>query len=147
MVWSMTVVWLLLLIVLVVIELLTMGLTCVWFAIGSVGGLILSLLDRPVWMQILVFVVLSVVTIVFTRPLAVRFFNKDRVRTNTESLIGRDAIVVSEIDNLHGIGQVTVGGQEWSAKTEKNSEKLPVGAVAEIIGISGVRLIVRGKEF
>lgn len=81
--------------------------------------------------------------VIFTRPVAVRYFNKDRVRTNVESMIGRQAIVTSEIDNLQGIGQVTVGGQEWSARTEADGMNLQPGTVVDIVAVSGVKLIVK----
>ena len=81
----------------------------------------------------------------FTRPVAVKYFNKDRVRTNAESLVGKQAIVISEIDNLQGIGQVTVGGQEWSARTTIEGITLPVGSVVIIRAISGVKLMVEEK--
>ena len=60
-----------------------------------------------------------------------------------ESMIGRQAIVTSEIDNLQGIGQVTVGGQEWSARTEKDGLNLQPGTVVDIVAVSGVKLIVK----
>ena len=82
----------------------------------------------------------------FTRPIAVKYFNKDRIKTNVESLIGKQAIVISEIDNLQGIGQVTVGGQEWSARTVKDGITLPVGCVVVIRAINGVKLMVEEKE-
>ncbi|MCM1568768.1 MAG: NfeD family protein, partial [Roseburia sp.] len=63
--------------------------------------------------------------------------------TNVESLVARQAIVISEIDNLQGIGQVTVGGQEWSARSVDDTINLPVGAVVDVVAISGVKLIVR----
>lgn len=85
----------------------------------------------------------SLLLLFFTRPVAVRYFNKDRVRTNVESMIGRQAIVTSEIDNLQGIGQVTVGGQEWSARTEKDGLNLQPGTVVDIVAVSGVKLIVK----
>ena len=75
-----------------------------------------------------------------------KYFNKDRVRTNAESLVGRQAIVISEIDNLQGIGQVSVGGMEWSARTTKDEESLPVGAVATVVAINGVKLIVEERK-
>ena len=88
------------------------------------------------------FIVVSIVLLLVTRPLAVKYFNKDRVRTNAESLIGSQAIVISEIDNLQGVGQVTVGGQEWSAKSKDSQHKFKVGEVVEVIEIQGVKLIV-----
>lgn len=69
-----------------------------------------------------------------------------RVKTNAESLVGRQAIVISEIDNLQGIGQVTVGGMEWSARTAEAGVRLDVGSVVNIIAINGVKLIVEEKK-
>ena len=85
----------------------------------------------------------SLLLLFFTRPIAVRYFNRDRVRTNVESMIGRQAIVTSEIDNLQGIGQVTVGGQEWSARTEEDGLNLQPGTVVDIVAVNGVKLIVK----
>ena len=143
---NMTVIWLVMLVALVVTELLTMGLTTVWFAGGALVATLASLLHLPVILQIILFLVVSALLLYFTRPVAVKYFNKDRVRTNAESLVGRQAIVISEIDNLQGIGQVNVGGMEWSARTKTDDEKLPVGAVVIVLAINGVKLIVEEKK-
>ena len=131
---EMVTLWLVVLIVSIGVEVATLGLTSIWFAGGAVVAVIAAALQAPIWLQILLF---------FTRPVAVRYFNKDRVRTNVESMIGRQAIVTSEIDNLQGIGQVTVGGQEWSARTEKDGLNLQPGTVVDIVAVSGVKLIVK----
>ena len=143
---NMTVFWLVVLAVLVVIELLTMGLTTVWFAGGALIAAVASLFYAPFSLQVILFLVVSAILLFFTRPLAVKYFNKDRVRTNAESLVGRQAIVISEIDNLQGIGQVNVGGMEWSARTRTDDEKLPVGAVATVLAINGVKLVVEERK-
>lgn len=143
---NMTMIWLIVLVVLVVIELLTMGLTTVWFAGGALMATIASLAHAPVVVQIILFLVTSALLLYFTRPVAVKYFNKDRVRTNAESLVGRQAIVISEIDNLQGIGQVNVGGMEWSARTRTDGITLPVGAVVIVFAIDGVKLIVEEKK-
>ncbi|MBQ4537082.1 MAG: NfeD family protein [Lachnospiraceae bacterium] len=139
---ELTVFWLIVLILSIVIEAITMGLTSIWFAGGALVALLLSAFNVPVWIQVMVFFVVSVVLICFTRPIAVKYFNKDRVRTNVESLIGRQAIVISEIDNLQGIGQVTVGGKQWSARNAKEDKVIPVGAVVRVSAIKGVKLMV-----
>ena len=82
----------------------------------------------------------------FTRPIAVKYFNKDRVKTNAESLVGKQAIVISEIDNLQGIGQVSVNGQEWSARTVEEGVTLQTGSVVVVRAISGVKLMVEEKH-
>ena len=140
---EMVVVWLVILIVAICVEVGTMGLSSIWFAGGALVAVIAAALSFPVWLQIILFLAVSIVLLVFTRPLAVKYFNKDRVRTNVESMIGRQAIVVSEIDNLRGIGQVTVGGQEWSARSENEKQTMDVGTVVEIVAVNGVKLIVR----
>ncbi len=144
--WNMTVIWLAILVALVVIELLTMGLTTIWFAGGALIATIASLFGAPLALQVILFLVASALLLYFTRPLAVKYFNKDRVRTNAESLVGRQAIVISEIDNLQGIGQVNVGGMEWSARTRVDGVRLPVGTVTTILAINGVKLIVEERK-
>lgn len=143
---NMTVFWLVVLVVLVIIELLTMGLTTVWFAGGALIAAISTLFNAPFALQVILFLLVSALLLFFTRPLAVKYFNKDRVRTNAESLVGRQAIVISEIDNLQGIGQVNVGGVEWSARTRVDGVKLPVGTVATVLAINGVKLVVEERK-
>lgn len=142
---NLTMFWLIVLVVLVVIELLTMGLTTVWFAGGALVATIAAVFQTPLAVQVILFLAVSAVLLIFT-ILAVKYFNKDRVRTNAESLVGRQAIVISEIDNLQGIGQVNVGGMEWSARTRIDGIRLPVGTVTTILGINGVKLIVEERK-
>ena len=139
-------IWLAVLVVCVGIEIATMGLTTIWFAGGALVSAILAALNAPLWLQIVAFFVVSLILLYLTRPVAVKYFNKDRVKTYVESLIGRQAIVISEIDNLQGIGQVTVGGQEWSARSVKDDVQLPVGSVVVVRSVSGVKLIVEEKD-
>ena len=143
---DMTIFWLVLMLILILAEIATMGLTTIWFAGGALVSAILAALNAPLWLQIVAFFVVSLILLYLTRPVAVKYFNKDRVKTNVESLIGRQAIVISEIDNLQGIGQVTVGGQEWSARSVKDDVQLPVGSVVVVRSVSGVKLIVEDKD-
>lgn len=138
-------VWLLLLIVFIVVELVTMGLTTIWFAAGALVAALAAVVHAPLVVQVGLFLIVSIILLLFTRPLAVRFFNKERIKTNVESLVGRQAIVISEIDNLEGIGQVTVGGQEWAARSLDENIKIPVGTVVFVRAISGVKLLVEPK--
>ena len=138
--------WLAVLVIMIVIEILTMGLTTIWFAGGALVAFFLALLRVPFVVQIVVGLVVSLILLIFTRPIAVKYFNKDRVRTNVESMIGTQAIVVGEIDNLHGVGRVTTGGKEWSARTTVDGITLPVGAVVVVKAVSGVKLIVEERK-
>lgn len=143
---NLTIMWLVLLVVLVIIELATMGLTTIWFAGGALAAAIISIPGTPIWLQVIVFLAVSALLLYFTRPIAVKYFNKDRIRTNTESLIGRQAIVISEINNIEGVGQVNTGGMEWTARSSYNNIVLPVGTVVTIMGIDGVKLIVEERK-
>ena len=141
-----TTLWLIIFVACIALEIVSMGLTSVWFAGGAVIAAVCSALGAPIWLQCVLFLAVSFVLLFFTRPVAVKYFNKDRVRTNAESLVGRQAIVISEIDNLQGIGQVNVGGMEWSARTRIDGVRLPVGTVTTVLGINGVKLIVEERK-
>ncbi|MDE6815051.1 MAG: NfeD family protein [Lachnospiraceae bacterium] len=143
---NLTTIWLIVFVACIAIEIITMGLTTIWFAGGSLAAAIVSAIGVPLWLQLVLFFGVSLLLLYLTRPVAVKYFNKDRVKTNAESLVGQQAIVISEIDNLQGIGQVTVNGQEWSARNVRGDERLSVGSVVFIRAISGVKLMVEEKK-
>lgn len=135
--------WLGLMIVLLAVEVATLGLTTLWFAGGSLVAFFAALLHAPVFLQVLLFLVVSIALLYFTRPVAVRYLNKSRVKTNVETMIGKEAVVTQEINNLHAKGQVVVGGMEWTARTSTNEETIEKGAVVLIEKVDGVKLIVK----
>ena len=137
--------WLIVVVVMAVIEIITLGLTTIWFAGGALVAFLASLLGAGLLVQTILFIVVSVVLLAVTRPLAVEFFNKGRIKTNAESLIGETAVVQQEIDNLRAKGMVSVNGQEWSARSV-DDEIIPDETLVEIMEISGVKLLVRKKE-
>lgn len=143
---EMMIFWLVLLIVAIGVEVYSMGLTSIWFAGGALVAILATILHAPLFLQVILFFLVSMVLLIFTRPVAVRYFNKDRVKTNVESMVGRQAVVTGEIDNLQGIGQVTVAGQEWSARSMEDGLRIPVGSVVNVVSISGVKLMVRLDE-
>ena len=138
--------WLILLIILVAIEIATMGLTTIWFAGGAFVAIIAAAFDAPLYVQITLFLSVSVVLLLFTRPIAMKYFNRDRIKTNAESLIGKQAIVTEEVDNLMAAGTVSVDGQEWTARNVMDGVKLPRGTIVIIRAISGVKLIVEERN-
>ena len=105
-----------------------------------------GLVGFGIWIQVGVFIVVSTVLLVLTRPIAVKYFNQNRQKTNVESLIGQQALVLEDVDTLHASGQVKVNGQIWSAKTEEMSGFIAKDTVVMIQGIQGVKLIVKAKE-
>lgn len=140
------IVWLAILIILVVIEIFTLGLTTIWFAGGALVAILVAALGGPVWLQIIIAAVVSAVLLFFTRPIAMKYFNRDRERTNAESLVGRQAIVISEINNLQGIGQVTINGMEWTARSIMDDHIIEPGEVVIVRGINGVKLLVEDRK-
>ncbi len=135
--------WLAAVIVLGVVEALTVGLVTVWFALGALAALISSLFGGPLWLQILLFIVVTAVTLVTTRPLVKKYFGKNSHKaTNADMVIGKEARVTESIDNLMGTGAVRCMGKEWSARSE-NGEAITKGETVIPVKIEGVKLIVK----
>ena len=141
-----TIVWLGIFVILLIIEILTMGLTTIWFAGGALAAFGAGVIGFGLVVQEVGFVVVYVLLLVMTRPLAVKYFNQERQKTNAESLIGQQALVIEDIDTLQSAGRVEVNGQEWSAKTDEPDGKIEKNKIVVIDGIQGVKLIVRDKE-
>ena len=139
-------VWLMTLVVFVVVEIATMGLTTIWFAGGSLIALLLAVFETSFYMQLGVFLIVSIALLVVTRPLALKYFNKSVEKTNAEGLIGKQAIVVTQIHNLKEEGQVMIGGMEWSARAYEENGIIASGSVVEVKEIRGVKLIVSEIE-
>ena len=141
-----TIFWLILFVVLLIIEIFTMGLTTVWFAGGALVAFVLAFAGLGLPVQIIVFLLVSILLLVLTRPIAIKFFNQERQKTNADRLIGQRAVVLETIDTLHGTGRVEVNGMEWSAKVEDATAVIEAGTVVSIEGIQGVKLIVKKEE-
>ena len=132
--------------VLLLIEILTLGLTTIWFAVGALAAFLLALVQVPLMIQIVVFIVVSVVMLVFTRPIMTKYLNKKTTKTNAESLVGRKARVLIPINNLKSEGQVMVNGMEWTARSTKDEVTVQIVELVRIAGISGVKLIVEKEN-
>ena len=139
-------IWLGILAVLLVIEAITAGLTTIWFAGGALIAAIASYVGAGVMAQILLFLCISLVLLIFTRPVAMKYFNKETIQTNANSLIGKKAAVIQDIDNLAQTGQVRINDIEWTARTADDSQKIGKGAVVLIEEIRGVKLIVKQNK-
>ena len=137
-----TAIWIMALVLFIIVEVGTAALTTIWFAGGALVALILSVVKAPLWIQVVAFLCVSLVLLFITRPLAEKFVNKKAVRTNAESLIGKEAVVSVAVNNLQQTGQVLVGGQEWTARTADNAKVIEAGSVVIIDRIEGVKLIV-----
>ena len=143
---NMTVFWLIAMVALLVVEGIVPGLVSIWFAAGALVALLLSLVNAPLWLQVLVFLLVSLALLVLTRPLAKKYVNSRVTPTNADRLIGKDCLVTEEIDNLRGTGAVSVDGKTWTARLDTVDGKAPKGCIVKALRIEGVRLIVTEKE-
>ena len=134
-------IWVIVLVVLVLGEAVTVGLTFIWFAIGALGGLITAWLGGPVWLQVIVFLAVSALARVLVRPLAPRFMKTSHSPTNADRVIGQTAIVTEAIDNVEGKGQVNIAGQVWSARSQ-HDVAIPSGTEVKVLRIEGVKVYV-----
>ena len=130
-----------LVIIFALIEAFTLGLVTIWFALSALVMVFLSFLPIPLAFQVLIFLGLSALLLIFTRPLAVKKFKLGRVKTNVESLVGKHALITKKISEFD-TGEAKVSGQIWTARSENNIE-IDEGTKAEVLGIEGVQLIVR----
>ena len=128
-------IWLIITVILIVVEIITLGLTSIWFAGGAFVAGLISLTGAHWLVQLLVFAVVS------TRPFAAKHLMKNVEKTNVDSLIGKEGIVKQEINNLEAQGVVKLSGMEWSARSADDS-KIAAGEKVLVQSIDGVKLIV-----
>ena len=122
-------------------EAATVGLVSIWFAAGAAVAMIVSALNGPIWLQVLVFLAVSIVLLALLRPFVNRVSNPNKQATNADRNIGQQALVIEEINNLEDTGAVKLDGVVWSARSEQG-EIIPVGRLIEVKRIAGVKLYV-----
>lgn len=133
-------------IALFIAEAATVNLLTLWFAFGALAALIASLLGAELWLQITVFIAVTVITLIPTRKLAKKYFGKAKHQpTNADMVIGKECVVTETIDNLIPTGAVNCMGKVWTARSE-NGEIIPEGEIVIAEKISGVKLIVKAKQ-
>ena len=135
-------VWLGLLVIFLLIEMATVGLVTIWMAGGALAALILELAGLSFWWQIWV----SFVLLIFTRPFAVKYINSHHEKTNYEEIIGKVVRITERVDNLKETGTAVINGLEWTARAERDEEIIEPGDQAEVVRISGVKVIVKKNE-
>ncbi len=134
--------WAVTFVALVIVEAMTAQLVTIWFAVGSLAALISQLFGAQVWVQWLVFVVVTSIVLAITRPLVKKYSRPKIQPTNADRCIGQTAVVTEEIDNLAGKGAVKVGGIVWTARSDTD-EKISENEAVTVIKIDGVKLIVK----
>ena len=137
--------WLAMIILFLVIEMITISLVSIWFVGGALAAFIVSYFTGNIWIEVVVFLAVSVFLLILLRPLARKLSvkQKDQMVSGAKAMIGRQAVVTEEIDNVHARGAVQVNGQYWTAKTELFKDTIPKDTIVDIIDVDGVKLIVR----
>lgn len=133
--------WLGIAVVCALIEGLTLGLTTIWFSLSAVLMIFISLRHPPLYLQWLIFVLIALILLFFTRPIALKFLHTKREKTNADGLIGKKALVLHDITEWEK-GQVKINGAVWTAASADGTD-IPVGCECTVEKIAGVTLIVR----
>ena len=137
----MIVIWIAAIVVFGIVEAVTVGLVSIWFVLGAVAGLLAAVLGAALWVQIVLFFVVSIAALAATRPLVQRMLRRDETPTNADRVIGKTAVVTEAIDNVEGKGQVNISGQVWSARSQ-HDVVIPAGAEVKVLRIEGVKVYV-----
>lgn len=135
--------WLILFIIFLVFEVITLGLTTIWFAGGAFVSFWMSVAGLGFIWQLIVFFLISIILLMTTRPLAAKYLNKNTTRTNVEGLIGKHVKVTETIDNINETGHVMLNGVEWLARAQHDGMVIQKGTVVCIMEINGVKAIVQ----
>lgn len=125
-----------------ILEAVTVALVSIWFAAGALVALVAALCGGQVWLQLVLFFVVSVAVLICTRPLAKRLMARGKTATNADALLDKCAYVTEVINNLKSTGAVRVNGQIWTARSLDGDDVIPAGAEVKIARIEGVKLIV-----
>ncbi len=120
-------------------------LVSVWFAAGSFASMVAALLGAELWLQIVLFVVVSGALLIALWPMTKKLMNQNKVATNVDSILGALAHVTADIDNLEATGQVKINGLEWTARSA-DGNPIAKGTLVRIERVEGVKLIVSPAE-
>ena len=139
---NMTIFWLIAFILFVVGEAVTVGLVAIWFAVGALGALAAAALGGGLWLQIVIFLLLSALSLMLLKPLSRKWMAGHKAaRTNADRVIGETALVTEDIDNTMATGQVQVDGQIWTARSA-HGVVIPAGSRVKVLSIQGVKVMV-----
>ncbi len=137
--------WFLIIIVALIIEFITTGVFAVWFAIGAFVAYVFSILGFSIWVQCIGAVATVICTLILVRPFAVKMFNEGQTQSKIKSLIGKDAIVLTEINAKHSTGLVRIGDAEWAAVPSNRKNIYQIGEVVRIVKTGNNYVVVSSK--
>ena len=139
-------VWLGVIVLAIVLEAVTMDLATIWFAGGGLVALLIAALNGPIWLQITLCLVVSLVLLFFTRPIVVDKLHVGSNKTNADSLVGKVCIVSEPIDNIKSEGRVNVKSMPWSARSTEDAKTFKKGDRVIVTKIQGNKLIVKQEN-
>lgn len=135
--------WLLLMIIMIIVEIITLGLTTIWFAGGALVACILAVAGFGRLVQMFAFIIVSAVLILFTRPLFKKRFDNMVQKTNTDSMVGIRVKITEKVDNINNTGKLSYNGVEWIARSQEDSITIEAGSIVTVTAISGNKMIVK----
>ena len=139
---GMEILWLAGIVAFIILEAVTYQLISIWFVIGAIGGLIAAMCGVDFYVQMAVFLAISILLLILQRPVSMKLIKKQDFKSNADSLIGKSILVTQEVNNIKGTGQGKVNGMVWTVRSETD-ETIAAGELAEIKRIEGVKLIVK----
>ncbi|MGL4484188.1 MAG: NfeD family protein [Anaerovoracaceae bacterium] len=135
------IVWLALAVLFGIIEAFTMGLVTIWFTVGAVAAAITTFFNGSILIQVIVFVVVSVLALVITRPLAKKHLHNKTINTNVDDIIGKTGVVTKAI-KPYSQGEVKIYGLTWTAVTRNNEQEIKEKEIVKVLEVQGVKVIV-----
>ena len=135
-------IWLGIMIVLLLTEAATVGLTTIWFAAGALAAMVLCALGVGAFGQWTVFFIVSLVLLYFTRPIALKWMTPYKLRTNYENAVDKTVRITERVDNIAGTGAAVLNGQEWTVRMQQDDVTLEPGELATVAAVEGVKLIL-----
>ena len=142
---TMCIIWACAIVLFAVAEAITVQLVSIWFVLGSIAGLIATFCGASIPVQIIIFIAVSIIALLLTRPIVKKKLTPRIESTNADRCIGQDAVVIEEINNINSTGQVKVDGKIWSARSS-NDDIINEGEIVTVEKIEGVKLIVSTKK-
>ncbi|MBR4667342.1 MAG: NfeD family protein [Butyrivibrio sp.] len=140
--FSPAIIWLIVAIILAIIELSTLGLVTIWFAIGAIFAMISALLGANIWVQLICFIIVSIAILLSVRPLAEKYVNRNTKKTNIDAVVGRRLVAKTDIDNIHGKGKIDMDGSIWLAQSSVDEIVINAGEEVRVVKVVGAKLIV-----
>lgn len=137
--------WIAAIIIFMIVEACTYQLVSIWFVLGAVGAAIAYFADAALWLQIAVFTAVSAVSFAILRPLSIKLVKRPKIKTNADSLIGREVLITHDVNNTEGEGQGKINGMTWTVRGE-SAGIIRAGDTATIKRIEGVKLIVEKQN-